>query len=233
MISIIIPALNEENYIEKTLISLKKQKIDDNYEIIVADGGSEDKTVEIAKKYADKIVFEPKRTIAAGRQAGAKIADGEILVFTDADIFAPENWLFEITNPLKNKKTVGAHGLIIPYDGNKVDKTFCTYFFPPYSKLMIALGKPSVPGSNFSIKKEIFEKIGGFNTDLVTGEDVDIAKKAISYGEFIFNSNAVIYVSARRVKKWGYKKYITHYFKESLSIHGLKKNKKREYPPVR
>lgn len=233
MISIIIPALNEGKYLQKTILSIKKQKIGEDYEIIVADGGSKDNTVEIAKKYADRVVFEKKRTIAAGRQAGAKIAKGEILVFTDADVIAPSNWLSEITAPLVDRNCVGAHGLILPHDGNKIDKTFCTYFFPPYSKLMIALGNPSVPGSNFCVKKSVFNKVGGFDVNLVTGEDVDLAKKVLKYGDFVFNRNAVIYVSARRVKNWGYLKYIKHYLKDSIKIHGLKKFSEKCYPPIR
>ncbi len=87
MISIIIPTKNEESVIEKTLTSLKNN-LSLPHEIIVTDGASTDKTVEIAKKYADKVVEHagPERqTIAAGRNAGAAVAAGDFLAFMDAD----------------------------------------------------------------------------------------------------------------------------------------------------
>ena len=88
MISFIIPTLNEEKYIGKTLsyISLYKG----THEIIVSDTNSPDKTVEIAKKYTDSIVVHSKEgqklTIAAGRNLGASKSSGDYLVFIDAEI---------------------------------------------------------------------------------------------------------------------------------------------------
>ncbi|PIV12587.1 MAG: teichoic acid biosynthesis protein, partial [Candidatus Nealsonbacteria bacterium CG03_land_8_20_14_0_80_36_12] len=91
MLSIIIPTLNEEKYLPSLLEEIKKQNFSD-YEIIVADGGSEDKTVKIARNYGCKIV--KGGLPAKGRNEGAKIAEGDILLFMDADnIFLPENFL--------------------------------------------------------------------------------------------------------------------------------------------
>jgi len=70
-ISVIVPTFNEEKYIEATLKSIKNQKTDLEYEIIVSDCKSQDKTVSISRKYADKIVSTSKRTIASGRNNGA------------------------------------------------------------------------------------------------------------------------------------------------------------------
>jgi len=84
-ISIIVPTYNEEKCIEENLKSIKNQKTNLNYEIIVSDCESDDQTVEIAKKYADKIVVSKKRSPAYARKAGALIAKGGILIFIDAD----------------------------------------------------------------------------------------------------------------------------------------------------
>ena len=84
-ISIIIPTLNEEKYIENTLKALKNQDYNGKYEIIVADGMSKDRTVKIAQKYADKVIKVKKPGISAGRNAGAGIAKGGIFLFIDAD----------------------------------------------------------------------------------------------------------------------------------------------------
>ena len=92
MVSFIIPTLEEEKVIEKILKNLKEISAID-YEIIVSDGGSKDKTVEIAKKYGVKVVENnsgQRQNIGIGRNEGAKAAAGEFLVFLDADIYIPE-----------------------------------------------------------------------------------------------------------------------------------------------
>ena len=85
-LSIIVVTLNEESVIKDTITSLKSLTIP--HEIIVSDGKSTDKTAEIAKQYADKVVVYsgiPRQTIAMGRNDGAAAATGEFLVFLDAD----------------------------------------------------------------------------------------------------------------------------------------------------
>ena len=85
LVSIIIPAHNEERYIEKTLSHIKKQSYR-NIEIIVVDDGSIDNTTKKAKIYADKIIKLKKRKgVSYARNAGAKVARGDLLVFLDAD----------------------------------------------------------------------------------------------------------------------------------------------------
>ena len=90
MISIIIPALNEENYLPRLLGSLEKQNLKD-YEIILADAGSKDRTIEIAKKYGCKVV--PGGLPAKGRNEGAKAARGDLFLFLDSDLVLPEGFL--------------------------------------------------------------------------------------------------------------------------------------------
>ena len=90
MISIITPTLNEEEFLPKLLKSIKKQKFKD-YEIIVADAGSVDKTRKIAKKLGSGVV--KGGLPAVGRNEGAKAAKGELLLFLDADVILPEKFL--------------------------------------------------------------------------------------------------------------------------------------------
>ena len=87
--SIVIPTLNEEKYITEALDSIRKQKGAPAHEIIIVDGGSTDKTLKIARKYADLIIHEPKRTVGAGRNTGMYAARGDILVCANADTVYP------------------------------------------------------------------------------------------------------------------------------------------------
>ena len=96
MISIIIPTLNEESVLEETLKNIRKIK-STPYELIISDGNSTDRTVEIAQKYTDNIVVykgEERQTIAGGRNLGAGIAGGSCLVFQDADVVVPDPDVF-------------------------------------------------------------------------------------------------------------------------------------------
>jgi Glycosyltransferases involved in cell wall biogenesis len=100
VISVIIPALNEEDVIEYCLQSLENQNYK-NFEIIVVDGGSKDRTVEIAEKYA-RVIKQKSKTIGGARKEGTLAAKGDILAFTDADTIFDPNWLSSIEKSMKN-----------------------------------------------------------------------------------------------------------------------------------
>jgi len=210
-VSVVIPTFNEEKYLGKCLESIFNQDFEGKYEVIIGDSYSTDSTVKIAEDYGARVEFEKKKTISAGRNKAALSAKGKIIAFTDADSVASFNWLSEVYLTFNKRGTVGMHGLIVPYDGAFVENLFCRAAFPPYSKFLEKVKKPGAPGSNFAIKKEVFDKIGGFNIELVTGEDIDLAWRAAKEGKFRFNRKALVFVSTRRLRKWGYKKYIKYY----------------------
>lgn len=215
-ISVIIPTYNEEKYIETCLRSLECQDYGGNYEVIVSDGSSTDGTVKIASKYTDRVIVDRKDTIAYGRQAGSQVARYSVLAYTDADTFIPSDWLSNLASSLEDGRVVGVHGKLLPLDGNRLENDFCKYVLPPYSRFMVQINKPSVPGSNFAVRKKSFNKIKGFNTKLVTGEDVDLCNRIKALGKFVYNPNAVVYVSTRRVREWGYLKMLSFYTSNTI-----------------
>ncbi|MGA9140137.1 MAG: glycosyltransferase [Methanocella sp.] len=231
-ISVVIPAFNEEKYIETCLKSLRNQKFDGNFEIIVADDSSEDNTVKIAEKYADKVVVHQRGSISYGRQKGAEAARYPAIAFSDSDTYIAPNWLSELSSSLEQKDAVGVHGQLMPLDGNSVENNFCRYVLPPYSSFMVRINQPSVPGANFAVTKEAFQKVGGFNTKLITAEDVELCKRVKTLGRFFFNPNALVYVSTRRIRKWGYAKVLSFHVTNSIKILALGKAD-MEYEPVR
>ena len=107
IISVVIPTYNEQDYIEKTLVSLKNQKTNVPYEIIVCDGNSTDNTVKIAKKYADKVVYEKRTGIGFGRNKAVKSSKGIYLVNTDADTIYPSNFIEKVYKIFETNKYVG------------------------------------------------------------------------------------------------------------------------------
>src|SRR3989304_1863883 len=97
MISIIIPTYNEENYIEKCLKSLSNQTLPRNkYEIIIVDGGSKDRTIDIARKYVDKVIRQKSKGVGGARNDGVNAAKYGVIATTDADVIVPDNWLERI-----------------------------------------------------------------------------------------------------------------------------------------
>lgn len=93
VISVIIPAHNEQDFIARCLGSLANQKNAPNYEIIVVDNNSNDDTAKIAKAMGAKVIHEDTQGVTRARNAGLKIAKGEIIVSTDADTYFKDDWL--------------------------------------------------------------------------------------------------------------------------------------------
>ena len=125
MLSIIIPAYNEEEYLPKLLKCIKNQTCKD-YEVIVADADSKDKTRQVAKKHGCKIV--KGGLPAVGRNSGAKIAKGDILLFLDADVWFDDNFLKNAIDEFQKRKLDVAGFYIHPIGDNVVDKIFFAIF---------------------------------------------------------------------------------------------------------
>ncbi len=103
-ISIIIPAYNEEKRIRNCLKSILSQDNSLLFEVIVVNNASCDNTIEVIKSinFPIKIVEEPKQGLTIARNSGAKVAKGDLLVFLDADVILPNNWLKNICGIFKN-----------------------------------------------------------------------------------------------------------------------------------
>jgi len=92
--SVVVPTLNEQEFIERTLKALLNQSVSrEKYEVVVSDSSSSDKTVEIAKRYADKVVVCKKHSAGFGRNFGAKNSSGSLIGFVDADTIVCETWV--------------------------------------------------------------------------------------------------------------------------------------------
>lgn len=135
-ISIIIPALNEEKYIGKLLESIKKQDYK-NFEVIIVDDHSEDKTIEVAKGFESqlplKIVQKEVRGISKSRNYGASLAKGEIILFLDADVVLPDNNFINKNLELfvRQKLSIAVADFI--FSTEKIADKFITAFYKNFS----------------------------------------------------------------------------------------------------
>lgn len=226
IISFVIPAYNEENFISQCLNSVKKEieKFQINAEIIVVDNASTDKTKEIASKFKKvKIINEFKRGLTFARQAGFLESKGVLIANIDADTILPEGWIEYVLSEFnKNKNLVALSGPQIYYDVSKkiliYQKIFYKIAYLTYLFNKYILNKSSMlQGGNFVIRREALKKIGGFNTNILFwGEDTDIAKRLHKIGEVKFTFKLPIYASGRRLLKEGVFKtawrYALNYF---------------------
>ncbi len=169
-VSVIIPAFNEEKFIEQCLLSVKNQTFK-QLEIIVVDDGSKDRTVEISKKYADFVINQNHLGCGRARNAGAKAASGEILVFIDADMRLHEECIEKLIAPI----TEGLHkgtcvvNEMVENPENKWSKLWSIAHNLPYDR-RIPEGIEYMDTFRAVLKKEFLES-GGYYEDRAAGED--------------------------------------------------------------
>lgn len=204
-VSIVVTTLNEEEYIEKCLRSLCNQSYR-NRELIVVDSESTDKTLEIAKKYADKLIVK-KCSIPAGRNTGAKESKGDVLLFVDADIMLSPDWIDTVLPHLKDENVVAAYGELFPLENRIKDKlVFCIFKLTNFLSRTIARRTLYARlGTAVMIKKHALEKIGYFSEDVCI-DDIDCSLKLNKIGKIKFVNQARGYVSTRRFRRTGYLK---------------------------
>lgn len=205
MLSIIIPTLNEEKYLPLLLREIKKQDFSD-YEVIVADAGSKDRTLEIAQSFGCRIASGGLP--AKGRNEGAKITAGDIFLFMDADnIYLPENFLSNLLEEFEKRKLDVASFPIYP-KGNSFDKIA----YGVYNYFVQAIQRFSAYATNsVLIRKSLHQKIGGFDEEIKIAEDHCYAKTAKKFGKFGFIKTKPVLTSTRRFKKDGrFKTYLKY-----------------------
>lgn len=191
-ISVIIPAHNEEEYIEKTLDSLFKNKT--QIELIVICDSCNDKTKDIAKKYTDLVFDVDFESGAKSRNFGVEKSSGDVLVFLDADTLVSDNYLEEISK-MSETYDIGCARWVS--ESNTILGRYISWFSTNYSKKNI--------GGNFFIKRDLFEKLKGFNEEMKRGEDTDIGERSRILGaNYIFMKKCFIIPSERRYKKNSY-----------------------------
>jgi len=197
-VSVIIPTLQEEDWIEPLLISIRNQTYQP-IEIIISDSSPADSkqaTAEIANHYGAIMISSPRNTIAAGRNRGAEVATGEILIFCDADcVMAPD--FVERMVAVLEEGAVLAHGVDCIYD-NSFRNTFWTFW-------RVVKQTSHTTGRGVAMRADDFFKIGGYveECDPVQGcmEDILLGRMVIEHfggGAVRLDRAAMVATSARR-----------------------------------
>lgn len=199
MLSVVIPALNEEKYLPLLLDSLKRQKYQD-FEMIVADAKSNDKTREIALENGCHVI--EGGLPACGRNNGARKVSGDWILFLDADVVLPPEFLIKAMAEIKGRKLDIASALINPLSDKKIDKVFHRAY-NAYA-VMTRSFYPHAPGFCIFIRKKIHDQIGGFNELIKLAEDHDYILRASHVGKFGLLKTVRVPVSVRRFDRDGH-----------------------------
>jgi len=203
MISIIIPTLNEEENLPNLFYYIKNSiGCDIPYEVIICDGGSQDRSVLIAKKNKAKVIHSNKKNRAFQMNLGAQNSSGELLYFLHADTLPPKSFGQTIQFYFQNNLTSGCFRLSFDNSHWLLSlSSWATRFNLKYFQF----GDQSL-----FISKTLFEQIGGYNIDLQIMEDVDIINRIRKKSKFIIAPDKVI-SSARRYLYYGViKTELTH-----------------------
>ena len=211
--SIIIPTYNEEEYLPVLLDSIKEQDFDD-YEVIVADANSTDRTREIAEEYGCIVV--DGGLPAVGRNNGAKVAKGEILLFLDSDLQLTEDYLRDVIYEFRMEHLGIAITQMKPISNKVEDKLF--HDFANYFMVSVENIKPHGAGCYGIIaKRSLHEQCGGFDESLTFGEDTDYIERLAKKEPFRVLRNAKIGVSTRRLEEEGITTLIQQYGKSTVN----------------
>ena len=192
-ISVIIPAYNEAELIRQTVSAILERADGALAEIIVADGGSTDKTTEYARAMGAKVLTSPKGR-AVQMNAGAREASGDILYFLHADSIPPEKFDRTITEAVSEGDVAGCFRL--SFDSHHPLLRFYAWF-TRFDVNAFRFGDQSL-----FIKREVFEEAGGFREDHIVMEDNEIVRRIRrEYGFRIIPESVT--TSARKYRETG------------------------------
>jgi glycosyltransferase involved in cell wall biosynthesis len=198
-VSIVIPTLNEENYVGFVLSDIARQTRK-AHEVIVVDGTSQDATASVVERFpgADLLIGGPP--VANQRNLGGRKASGDILIFLDADVRLSEKFLEDFLERIEQRNLDIACPLYIPYRSTLLIKIIHAYINVVFVVLQKVL--PSGAGHCIAVKGEIFQQSPGFEPHLKVGEDVALVRKLSKRHRFGIVAKQ-LFVSDRRYKEEG------------------------------
>ncbi len=169
LLSVIIPAFNEELYLPQSLLSIQRASAECgcSVEIIVVDNASTDRTAEIACAFGARVVSEPVHNVACVRNAGAATAHGEVLVFVDADTLVPHEFLNRVHQAMTDPQCLGGGADIVHHVRSTVLRAYLSVWRWAGLKLGMAQGAAQF------CRTSAFRVLNGYDESQFMGEDVD------------------------------------------------------------
>ena len=220
MVSVIVPTKNSSQTLEQCLQSIRNQSYK-NIEIVVVDNHSHDSTKDIAKKYSDK-VFNAGPERSAQRNFGANQSSGQYLLIIDSDMVLSEKVIENCVEKIQTHNLI--QGIIIP------EESFGQGFWSQCKKLerSFYLEVDWMEGARF-FAKDNFLKAGGFDINMVSGEDWDLSRRIEANGrlerinDFIYHNEGKINLGQTIKKKFYYAEKFINYAQTNKTTEKFKK----------
>ncbi len=219
-VSVLMPCYNEEKNLPRVVDSLADDYMMQNGEILVIDGNSEDKTVEVAKAFIDKgyplVIVENKQRIQShGLNLGIQAARGEFVVRVDAHSIYPKSYVKRMVELLETTGAANVGGVMLPVGETPVQQSIALAMQHP-----TGVGDARFHLGNFSgyvdtvylgaFRKSIFEKVGMYEPSMATNEDAELNIRLLKAGEKIFLDSSI---KVQYFPRESFKKFAVQYFK--------------------
>lgn len=210
-ISVVIPAFNEERYLPICLGSIISQNYPKNdFEIIVVDNNSTDKTAEIANSFGARVIREERQGNTFAVSTGMKNAKNEIIAMTDADTVASNDWLLEIDKIFQDGKIAAATGTADIATKSKLFNMASEFFYEVFLKFNYLLGRPHITGFNLVVRRSAYQAVGGIDERFTMSPDVDLGLRIKKVGKVVFSKKLKVVTSIRRWSQNPFKTFKTY-----------------------
>lgn len=228
-VSIVIPAYNEEEYIGLCLESLVWQKTKYDFEVIMIDNNSTDKTNKIASSFKDKlnirVIIEKQQGRGVARWRGFEEAVGDVIFSTDADTILPEDWIERFMEYFENKKVVAVTSLCNIDEPSSIDKAVFKFFqLLANEGHRIALGHYWLSGFSYAIRRDVYIKAGKIDKNLDALDDIELGRRVKKLGKIQLVRDLPVLSSSRRFQQ-GVTSGLLEYVKPFVKVTLLKNGK--------
>lgn len=197
MISIIIPTFNSAEQLSDCLKSLQTQTVDQAfYQVIVVDDGSTDDIASIVAKYPAKYVYQANQGPAAARNHGVAEAQGDIVLFTDADCVPEPNWIAEMIRPLDDPQLVGVKGAYRTHQKELMARLVQIEYEHKYERMKKFKYIDFIDTYSAAYRKDVYTRYGGFDEryPMASVEDQEFSFRLFRDGyKMVFNPAAIVY----------------------------------------
>ncbi len=221
LISVVIPIHNAQEALGDCLDALERQTMPrEKYEIIVVNDGPVDTAIEtIADRHGVIFLSQAQRGAAAARNLGAKQAQGDILLFTDADCIPESNWVEAMIAPFADQEIAGVCGLVRTRQTGLVPRFIQLEYDYRYRNIARHTRIDFVNTGTAGYRKHVFMESGGFREHLLGAEDTELSFRLAGQGhKMVFAPEAIVYHShpesileyARRKHHYSYWRMIVY-----------------------
>ncbi len=220
--SVVIPALNEEKFLPHLLASLAAQTVK-NFEVVVVDGSSRDKTVAIARSFAKKlpklqVIVSKTASLPLQRNLGAQKTSGEWLIFIDADSVLYPHFFQRAIEYIEQKNPSFFSTWVSP-DSQKPGDANMALFYSMVLEMSLILKKPFAPGPLTAVLRRIYDRVGGYSEEHAYNEDVDFSMRVQKENVALHIIPETLYIwSLRRLRDQGSLKVAQQYLLSSFPI---------------